>query len=81
MNGVTIYTTGWCGFCARLKSQLRRQGIGFDEVDIDLEPKGAEIVAAINHGNRTVPTVVFIDGSAMTNPSAAQVADKLGALG
>ena len=76
-----MYTTTWCGYCARLKTQLGRAEIAYDEVDIDSHPDGAAIVASINRGNLTVPTVVFADGSAMTNPSVRQVADKVAALG
>ncbi len=75
-----MYTTSWCGYCARLKSQLKRAGIDYTEVDIETQPEAAEVVAQVNHGNRTVPTLVFADGSALTNPSVAQVSGKLAAL-
>jgi mycoredoxin len=74
---MTMYTTSWCGFCRRLKMQLDREGIGYAEVDIEREPDAAEIVTKINGGNRTVPTVVYPDGSAATNPSFAEVKDTL----
>lgn len=73
----TLYSTPWCGYCHRLKSQLEREGITFDEVDIEQDPASAEIVEKANGGNQTVPTLVFSDGSALTNPSAAQVKAKL----
>ncbi len=75
-----MYTTGWCGFCARLKSQLKREGIGYTEIDIETQPEAADVVTEVNQGNRTVPTLVFSDGSALTNPSVAQVRTKLDAL-
>ena len=74
---MTMYTTSWCGFCRRLKMQLDREGIGYDEVDIEREPGAAEFVMQVNRGNRTVPTVVYPDGTAATNPSFAQVKDTL----
>ncbi|GLZ47606.1 NrdH-redoxin [Actinomycetospora sp. NBRC 106375] len=77
MAQMTMYTTAWCGFCRRLKMQLDREGIGYDEVDIEREPDAAEIVMKVNGGNRTVPTVVYPDGSAATNPSFAEVKDTL----
>lgn len=76
----TLYSTPWCGYCHRLKGQLEREGIGFEVVDIEKRPDAAEIVADANGGNQTVPTLVFEDGSALTNPSVAQVRDKLEAL-
>ena len=74
----TVFTTQWCGYCMRLKSQLSRAGIDFHEIDIEDHADGAAVVAQINDGNLTVPTVVFRDGSALTNPSAAQVGSRLG---
>jgi mycoredoxin len=76
-NLPTVFTTRWCGYCIRLKSQLNRAGIEFHEIDIEDHADGAAIVADINEGNLTVPTVVFRDGSALTNPSVAQVGSRL----
>ena len=49
-------------------------------MDIETHDDGARLVAEANHGNLTVPTVLFADGSALTNPSVAQVSDKLAEL-
>ena len=76
----TMYTTPWCGYCHRLKSQLDREGIDFAIVDIEQDPAAADIVMAVNGGNQTVPTLVYADGTAQTNPSVAQVKGKLAAL-
>jgi len=76
----TMYSTSWCGYCKRLKSQLNDLGITFDEVNIEEVPGTAEIVEKVNNGNQTVPTLVFSDGTAMTNPSAKQVQEKLASL-
>lgn len=75
--GLTVYTTSWCGPCRRLKSQLTREGISYREVDVEQDPAAAEFVKSVNNGNRTVPTVVFPDGSAMTNPSVLEVKARL----
>ena len=76
----TMYTTPWCGYCHRLKSQLDREGIGYEVVDIEQAPEAARIVEEANNGNQTVPTLVFADGTAHTNPSLAQVKTKLAEL-
>lgn len=76
----TMYSTPWCGYCHRLKGQLDREGISFDVVDIEQHPDAAFIVEQANDGNQTVPTLVFADGSAQTNPSLAQVKSKLASL-
>lgn len=77
----TMYSTTWCGYCKRLKSQLNDLGITFDEVNIEEVPGTAAIVEKVNNGNQTVPTLVFADGTAMTNPSAKEVQEKLKTLG
>jgi mycoredoxin len=77
---VTMYTTQWCGYCVRLKKLMQREGIEFAEVDIENDAEAAELVMQANGGNRTVPTLVFTDGTAMTNPSIDQVKAQLGHL-
>ena len=76
---LTMYTTTWCGYCMRLKAQLAREGIAVEEIDIEQDPQAAAFVESVNGGNQTVPTVVFPDGSALTNPSLGQGKEKLGA--
>jgi len=73
-----MYSTTWCGYCRRLKSQMDREGIGYDEVNIEDVPDAADFVMRINGGNQTVPTVLFPDGTAATNPSLAEVRSRLG---
>jgi len=76
-GSVTMFSTSWCGYCKNLKSQLDRAGIGYTEVNIEEVDGTAEIVASVNGGNQTVPTVVFPDGSTATNPSLADVRARL----
>ena len=73
----TMYTTPWCGYCKRLMGQLDREGITYDIVDIEQVPEAVAIVESANGGNQTVPTLVYADGTAQTNPSLAQVKAKL----
>ena len=77
---VTMYSTTWCGYCHRLRSQLDREGIAYEVVDIERTPDAATFVEQVNHGNQTVPTLVYVDGSAQTNPSVADVKAKLAAI-
>ncbi|WP_059013235.1 mycoredoxin [Streptomyces specialis] len=81
---VTMYSTTWCGYCRRLKSQLQREGIAYTEIDIEQDPTAVALVEKANNGNRTVPTVVIAPGSGadevtMTNPSLADVKRALAA--
>ena len=73
-----MYSTPWCGYCQRLKAQMGREGIAFEEIDNEQDPEAAAFVESVNGGNQTVPTVLFDDGTAMTNPSIGQVKEKLG---
>ncbi|MGH3717172.1 MAG: mycoredoxin [Micromonosporaceae bacterium] len=77
---LTMYSTTWCGYCRRLKSQLEREGIDFRIVDIEQDPAAAEYVMNVNGGNQTVPTLRFPDGTALTNPSITQVKQHLAAV-
>ncbi len=70
---VTMFSTTWCGYCRRLKTQLDSAGIGYTEVDIEERPETASFVEQVNGGNQTVPTVLFPDGTALTNPSLRDV--------
>jgi mycoredoxin len=77
---VTMYTTSWCGYCRRLKAAMTREGIGYREVNIEEDPGAADFVMSVNGGNQTVPTVVFADGTALTNPSLPEVKATLARL-
>ncbi|MFI1963957.1 mycoredoxin [Streptomyces pathocidini] len=75
---VTMYSTTWCGYCRRLKSQMEREGIAYTEINIEHDPASAAFVEKVNNGNQLVPTVLFPDGSALPNPSLAQVKERIG---
>jgi mycoredoxin len=77
---LTMYSTIWCGYCRRLKTQLDEAGISYIVVDIEQDPAAAEFVGSVNGGNHVVPTIKFADGSTATNPSLAQVKKALAAL-
>ncbi|MGK4582885.1 mycoredoxin [Kitasatospora sp. HPMI-4] len=85
MSGsVTMYSTTWCGYCNRLKSQLDREGIGYTEINIEEDPASASFVESVNNGNQTVPTVLVQPSAGgeqvvMTNPSLLQVKKALAA--
>ncbi len=76
---LTMSTVPGCAFCRTLKNQRARAGIEISEVDIERDPAGADYVMSVNGGNQTVPTVLLPDGTALVNPSAAQVRARLAA--
>lgn len=69
---LVVYTRPGCPFCTSLRAGLRREGIGFREVDIWQDPEAAAVVRSIADGNETVPTVVLGEWSAV-NPAASTV--------
>ena len=79
-GSVLMFTTVWCGYCQRLKSQMMRGDIPFQEVDIEHDEKAAHFVENHNGGNQTVPTIVFPDGTTMTNPPYKELVAKLESL-
>jgi mycoredoxin len=74
---IIMYSTPWCGYCRRLKAQLEREGIEFTVVDIEQDEAAAEFVMGVNDGNQTVPTVRFLDGTTLTNPTIVAVKAQL----
>ncbi|GGP88430.1 mycoredoxin [Streptomyces roseolilacinus] len=79
---VTMYSTTWCGYCRRLKSQMDREGIAYTEINIEQDPESAAFVEKVNNGNQTVPTVLVTPNGGgedvvMTNPSLKQVQQAL----
>ncbi|OGO75517.1 MAG: hypothetical protein A3K41_06465, partial [Chloroflexi bacterium RIFOXYD12_FULL_57_15] len=60
------------------KKFLGERQIQYEEVDIDLTPEAVTIVKQLNHGMRSVPTIVFPGGSILVEPSTDQLAEKLG---
>ena len=75
-----MFSTDWCGYCKRLKNQLGEIGISFREINVEEQVEYAGFVEEVNGGNRVVPTLLFSDGVALTNPSAIAVKDKLASL-
>lgn len=74
---LTIYGTRWCPDCLRVRRYLDQNRIAYDWIDIDKDPQAAQFVTTTNHGNRSVPTLVFPDGSILVEPSNAQLAQKV----
>jgi mycoredoxin len=75
---IIMFSTTWCGYCQRLKAQMTRGGIAYKEIDIEHDPESAAFVESVNGGNQTVPTLLFPDGSALTNPPIGAVKAKVG---
>jgi mycoredoxin len=77
-ENIILYGTTWCGDSRRAKRFLDDNNILYKWVDIDQDKPARQIVEGINRGNRSVPTIVFPDGSTLTEPSIIVLAEKLG---
>ncbi|WP_327141760.1 MULTISPECIES: mycoredoxin [unclassified Nocardia] len=77
---LTMYSTTWCGYCRRLRTQLDEAGITYTVIDIEENPAAAEFVGSVNNGNHVVPTIKYSDGSTATNPSLKQVKQALASI-
>lgn len=75
---IILYGTSWCGDCHRARWVFDNYGIEYTDIDIEKDPSAAEKVVEINKGNRSVPTIIFKDGSVMVEPSIKQLMDKMG---
>lgn len=67
-HGIIVFATGWCPYCHRARRTLDEVGVPYTWIDIDEAPDAARRVMEINHGDRTVPTIVFPGGRTLTAP-------------
>lgn len=77
---IIVYGTKWCGDTIRALRILKNHQIDFIWVDITRNLDGAKIVEKINHGCRSVPTIIFPDQSILVEPSNDQLEQKIKAL-
>ena len=74
---ITFYSADWCGDCFRSKRVLDSYPLKYDLIDIEKDVAATERVIEINGGSRTIPVIVFPDGSHMTEPSDMALTAKL----
>ncbi|MEI8133338.1 MAG: glutaredoxin domain-containing protein [Leptolinea sp.] len=75
---IIVYGTTWCGDSRRAKRLFDDNNISYQWVDIDQDQSARLIVEGLNRGNRSVPTIIFPDGSILVEPSTTKLAEKLG---
>jgi glutaredoxin-like protein len=76
-NNITVYGADWCPDCRRAKRILDERQVQYSWVDIDKDRAGEKFVVQTNRGNRSIPTIVFSDGSILVEPSNAELSEKL----
>lgn len=74
---IVVYGTRWCGDCTVARRFLDQNHIPYEFVNIDYDREAEQFVIQANHGFRSVPTILFPDGSVLVEPSASELAAKL----
>lgn len=75
---IKLYGTTWCGGTRRARRMLDDNKIPYQWIDIDEDKEAQAFLEHINNGYRSVPTLIFPDGSKIVEPSDAELADRLG---
>ncbi len=78
MADIKVYGAPWCPDCKRSKKFLAEHRVPYDWIDIDQEAEGLRFVERLQGGGRTIPTIIFPDGSHLLEPSNNELARKLG---
>jgi len=77
---VMLYGVSWCGDCRRARRVFAQVGTPYEDIDVDADPQAEAFVKEINRGSRSVPTIVFPDGSILVEPGDDQLTSKLQSL-
>lgn len=80
-NAIIIYGTWWCGDCVRARRFFDKNNIAYQWVDIDKDEHGEKFVLSTNQGMRSVPTILFSDGSILVEPTEAELSQAFGTTG
>ncbi len=78
---VIMYGTQYCPMVRPVAGLLERAHVAYEYVDIGMDMAGKEVVLEINNGYASVPTLVFPDGTTMTEPSRREMEEKLKRMG
>jgi mycoredoxin len=77
---ILVYGTTWCGDTRRARRVFDENNIPYQWIDIDQDAEARKYVEEVNHGYRSVPTIVFPDGSMLVEPTSSELMKKLGLL-
>ncbi len=75
---IVMYSASWCPDTRRARAFLDEYHIPYQNIDLDEHPEYVEFVKSVNNGKRVIPTLVFPDGTILSEPSNQQLAEKLG---
>lgn len=74
---IIVYGSDWCGDCRRARRFLNQYSISYQWVNIEQDKNAEKYVLVVNKGMRSIPTILFQDGSILVEPTNAQLAHKL----
>jgi len=77
---IIMYGTTWCFDTQRARRFFAQHNIPYRWVDIDTDTEARTLVEQINHGFRSVPTILFPDGSTLVEPTMSQLKEKFGII-
>lgn len=77
---IKVFGTSWCGDSRRARQVFSEMGFDYEWIDIDSDKEAAVLVKSMNNGYRSVPTILFPDGSVMVEPSSYKLREKLGSM-
>lgn len=77
---ITMYGADWCGDCRRSKRLLESLDVQVNHIDVEADESAAVKVIEINGGAKSIPVIVFSDGTHLTEPSDLELTAKLKAL-
>ena len=75
---IIVYGTQWCGDTLRARRIFDNNHISYEWIDIDQTPDAARLVEKMNNGYRSVPTIIFPDGTVLVEPSSNTLMKKIG---
>ena len=79
MARVEIYSSMFCGYCARAKALLQKKGVGYEDVDVIEHPERRDEMVTRAGGRTTVPQI-FIDGVHVGGSDELYALDRQGKL-
>ena len=80
MSDITMYGAEWCSDCRRSKQFLDSNNVEYNYIDVEADASASDKVIEINGGMRSIPVIIFSDGTHLTEPSDAALKEKLEAL-
>jgi len=80
MSDITMYGAEWCGDCRRSKRFLDATNVKYNYIDVEADAAASNKVIEINGGQRSIPVIIFSDGTHLTEPSDTALKEKLESL-